>query len=160
MSKWQSHNLRVSRLTNLYRRGYNTKKLMMISGHKSLDCLERYLKFPQHDIIEELLEQDRADDEGTRQDQTPRANETCFSLCLRYLKFWKYWSELLQLTIIDRYIIFSFFFGFVARVQISVNISTKMVWIWCGNFRLKTYISKLWKSKNYNNKFNGKLFVG
>ena len=68
-------------------RGYNTKKLMMISGHKSLDCLERYLKFPQHDIIEELLEQDRADDEGKRKDVSQRVYETCFSRCLKYMKF-------------------------------------------------------------------------
>ena len=68
-------------------RGYNTKKLMMISGHKSLDCLERYLKFPQHDIIEELLEQDRADDEGKQKDEIQRVNETCFYRCLKYMKF-------------------------------------------------------------------------
>ena len=38
---------------------------MIVSGHKSLDCLERYLKFNEHDVIEELLEQDRAEDKSS-----------------------------------------------------------------------------------------------
>ena len=46
----------------------NTKKLMQISGHKSLDCLEKYLKVDQNDMIQELLEQNKANDKTFRQD--------------------------------------------------------------------------------------------
>ena len=63
-NKWQSHNLRVSRLTNLYNGGINTKKLMKVSGHKSLDCLERYLKCDQNEVILELIENDKVNEKN------------------------------------------------------------------------------------------------
>ena len=63
-NKWQSHNLRVSRLTNLYNGGMNTKKLMIISGHKSLDSLERYLKCDHHEVILELIENDKVNEKN------------------------------------------------------------------------------------------------
>ena len=42
--KWQSHNIRVSRITNMKNKGYAYDKIMMVSGHKSLDSLMKYLK--------------------------------------------------------------------------------------------------------------------
>ena len=42
--KWQSHNIRVSRITNMKDRGYAYDKIMLVSGHKSLDSLMKYLK--------------------------------------------------------------------------------------------------------------------
>ena len=56
--------MRVSRLTNLYNGGMNTKKLMMVSGHKSLDSLERYLKCDQHEVILELIENDKVNEKN------------------------------------------------------------------------------------------------
>ena len=38
-NKWQSHNLRVSRISNLRREGLGYEKIMLVSGHKSLDSL-------------------------------------------------------------------------------------------------------------------------
>ena len=56
--------MRVSRLTNLYNGGMNTKKLMIISGHKSLDSLERYLKCDHHEVILELIENDKVNEKN------------------------------------------------------------------------------------------------
>ena len=61
---------------------------MLISGHKSLDCLEKYLKFPQSDIIKELLEQEKADAESLQTAQTQGVDATCLSRCWKYLRFW------------------------------------------------------------------------
>ena len=60
---------------------------MLISGHKSLDCLEKYLKFPQSELIEELLQHEKAEAESLAKDQALRVNETCFVRCLKYLRF-------------------------------------------------------------------------
>ena len=56
--------MRVSRLTNLYNGGMNTKKLMIISVHKNLDNLEKYLKCDQNEVILELIENDKVNEKN------------------------------------------------------------------------------------------------
>lgn len=51
VTKWQCHNLRVSKLTQLKNEGRSYEYLMKISGHRSLDSLMRYMKTDEEEVL-------------------------------------------------------------------------------------------------------------
>ena len=44
VEKWHAHSLRVSKRTNLKDAGGDLLKIMVVSGHKRLDNLQKYLR--------------------------------------------------------------------------------------------------------------------
>ena len=52
--KWQSHNIRVSRITNMRKADYTYEKIMLVSGHKSLDSLQKYMKNDEEEMQQEM----------------------------------------------------------------------------------------------------------
>ena len=54
--KWQSHNMRVSRITHLKDEGTPYDQIMLISGHKSLDSLMKYMKNDEKKMVEKQHE--------------------------------------------------------------------------------------------------------
>ena len=57
------HTARRSCITNLFRRGYPVNYIMTLSGHRSLQALQRYIRASQEDMAQafmNLLENDNA----------------------------------------------------------------------------------------------------
>ena len=51
VTKWQCHNLRVSKCTNLYNEGMKLADIMRVSGHKSIQSLMKYIKSDEEEIM-------------------------------------------------------------------------------------------------------------
>ena len=65
-SKWQCHNLRTSRITQLCKEGMRPDQIRLVSGHADLRNLQCYIKTDEAELHAELIAQNRAKEAARR----------------------------------------------------------------------------------------------
>ena len=75
VSTFQTHDLRVSRLTNEHKKGKTLPELMQISGHQSLASLQKYLKIDEDEFFDQLIEENKAENKTKTKTEAKTENK-------------------------------------------------------------------------------------
>ena len=72
-SKWQCHNLRHSRITQLNKEGKRLDQIRLITGHADLRNLQNYIKTDEAELHAQLFADNKADEAAKKQQAVKEA---------------------------------------------------------------------------------------